>query len=98
MAKLDQVRIHFLDNKLKILLIIHTKKGKTTQITQYINEKIKPHGIIACTQPRRVAAITVAQRVAAELGCEIGKQVGYNVRFEDVIIINQLNFILKKIE
>jgi HrpA-like RNA helicase len=54
--------------------------------------------MIACTQPRRVAAITVAQRVAAELGCEVGKQVGYNVRFEDVIIINQLNFILKKIE
>jgi HrpA-like RNA helicase len=53
--------------------------------------------MIACTQPRRVAAITVAQRVAAELGCEVGKQVGYNVRFEDVIIINQLNFIFKKL-
>ena len=41
-------------------------------------------GMIACTQPRRVAAITVAQRVAQEMKCDLGKQVGYCVRFEDV--------------
>jgi ATP-dependent RNA helicase DHX33 len=40
--------------------------------------------MIACTQPRRVAAITVAQRVALEMNCDLGKQVGYCVRFEDV--------------
>ena len=35
-------------------------------------------------QPRRVAATTVAVRVAEELGCEVGKEVGYSIRFEDV--------------
>ncbi|CAM9875007.1 unnamed protein product, partial [Laminaria digitata] len=40
-------------------------------------------GIIACTQPRRVAAVTVAKRVAAEAGSELGHVVGYTVRFDD---------------
>lgn len=40
-------------------------------------------GTIACTQPRRVAAITVAKRVAAEAGSELGDVVGYSVRFDD---------------
>src|ERR1700712_2284124 len=35
-------------------------------------------------QPRRVAATTVAIRVAEEVGCELGKEVGYSIRFEDV--------------
>lgn len=39
--------------------------------------------LIACTQPRRVAAVTVAKRVAAEVGCELGHVVGYTVRFDD---------------
>jgi ATP-dependent RNA helicase DHX33 len=41
-------------------------------------------GMIACTQPRRVAAITVAMRVSNEISCELGTTVGYSVRFEDV--------------
>ena len=41
-------------------------------------------GIIAITQPRRVAAITVASRVAEEMGVGVGQTVGYTVRFEDV--------------
>ncbi|CAM9321613.1 unnamed protein product, partial [Ectocarpus sp. 12 AP-2014] len=40
-------------------------------------------GLIACTQPRRVAAVTVAKRVAAEVGCDLGNTVGYTVRFDD---------------
>lgn len=40
-------------------------------------------GVIACTQPRRVAAVTVAKRVAAEAGSELGHVVGYTVRFDD---------------
>jgi hypothetical protein len=40
--------------------------------------------MIACTQPRRVAAMTVATRVAEEMGCRLGQQVGYSIRFEDV--------------
>jgi pre-mRNA-splicing factor ATP-dependent RNA helicase DHX15/PRP43 len=38
---------------------------------------------IACTQPRRVAAMSVAQRVADEMDVKLGEEVGYNIRFED---------------
>eukprot|EP01053_Blabericola_migrator_P013452 Blabericola_migrator_1__13451@NODE_969_length_5870_cov_76_745476_g671_i0_p1_GENE_NODE_969_length_5870_cov_76_745476_g671_i0NODE_969_length_5870_cov_76_745476_g671_i0_p1_ORF_typecomplete_len1023_score164_89HA2/PF04408_23/3e29Flavi_DEAD/PF07652_14/0_22Flavi_DEAD/PF07652_14/2_7e21OB_NTP_bind/PF07717_16/5_1e03OB_NTP_bind/PF07717_16/1_7e21DEAD/PF00270_29/1_4e12DEAD/PF00270_29/1e03Helicase_C/PF00271_31/3_5e09AAA_22/PF13401_6/5_5e09AAA_19/PF13245_6/6_6e09AAA_25/PF13481_6/0_0016T2SSE/PF00437_20/0_0022DU len=40
-------------------------------------------GIVGCTQPRRVAAVSVAKRVAEEMGCKLGKLVGYSIRFED---------------
>ena len=40
-------------------------------------------GTIACTQPRRVAAMSVAKRVAEEYGCLLGQEVGYTIRFED---------------
>lgn len=36
-----------------------------------------------CTQPRRVAAVTIAQRVASEMGSTLGSTVGYTVRFDD---------------
>jgi hypothetical protein len=39
---------------------------------------------VACTQPRRVAAMTVAARVAEEMGTAVGQAVGYSIRFEDV--------------
>jgi len=41
------------------------------------------HGAIGVTQPRRVATISVARRVAEEMGCELGSLVGYQVRFDD---------------
>lgn len=41
------------------------------------------NGIIGCTQPRRVAAMSVAKRVAEEFGCRLGQEVGYSIRFED---------------
>ena len=41
-------------------------------------------GIVCCTQPRRVAAISVAQRVSKEMNSKVGETVGYTVRFEDV--------------
>ena len=40
--------------------------------------------MVVCTQPRRVAAMTVATRVADEVGCRLGQEVGYAIRFEDV--------------
>lgn len=40
-------------------------------------------GCIACTQPRRVAAVSVAVRVATETGTALGSLVGYQVRFEE---------------
>lgn len=39
--------------------------------------------MIACTQPRRLAAMTVAARVSEEMGCSLGREVGYAIRFED---------------
>ncbi|CAM9541487.1 unnamed protein product, partial [Discosporangium mesarthrocarpum] len=47
------------------------------------HRRLKDRRVIACTQPRRVAAITVAKRVAAEAGTEVGQVVGYSVRFDD---------------
>ncbi|KAK1234713.1 hypothetical protein PQX77_002080 [Marasmius sp. AFHP31] len=41
------------------------------------------HGIIGCTQPRRVAAMSVAKRVSEEMECKLGSTVGYAIRFED---------------
>ena len=39
--------------------------------------------MIGCTQPRRVAAMSVAARVAEEMGVRVGREVGYSIRFED---------------
>lgn len=41
--------------------------------------------MVACTQPRRVAVMTVAARVAEEAGCALGQAVGYAIRFEEVV-------------
>lgn len=68
-----------------VVVVGETGSGKTTQIPQYLYEgKFAKEGMIACTQPRRVAAISIAQRVAKEMGVELGQEVGYTVRFEDV--------------
>ena len=42
------------------------------------------YGMIGCTQPRRVAAMSVAKRVSEEFGCRLGEEVGYAIRFEGV--------------
>lgn len=59
--------------------------GKTTQLPQYLHQDglTKDGGAIAVTQPRRVAAISVARRVSEELGVQLGREVGYQVRFDD---------------
>ncbi|OMO72033.1 hypothetical protein COLO4_27868 [Corchorus olitorius] len=70
-----------------ILIIVgETGSGKTTQIPQFLfNAGFCRDGkSIGITQPRRVAAVTVAKRVAEECGVELGQKVGYSIRFEDV--------------
>lgn len=67
-----------------LVIVGETGSGKTTQITQYLNDAgFSEHGIIGCTQPRRVAAVSVSERVAEEFGCKLGNEVGYTIRFED---------------
>ncbi|OZJ04713.1 hypothetical protein BZG36_01812 [Bifiguratus adelaidae] len=69
-----------------VIVVGQTGCGKTTQLPQYLEEAGWAAGgrMIACTQPRRVAATTVAQRVAEEKGTQLGREVGYTIRFEDV--------------
>lgn len=69
----------------QVLVVIgETGSGKTTQMTQYMHELgITKNGMIGCTQPRRVAAVSVAKRVSEEFGCTLGEEVGYNIRFDD---------------
>ena len=74
--------------KSQILVFVgETGSGKTTQIPQFVLFDDLPQSqrkFIACTQPRRVAAMSVAQRVANEMDVTLGDEVGYNIRFEDV--------------
>ena len=67
-----------------LVVIGETGSGKTTQMTQYLAEAgYTSRGRVGCTQPRRVAAMSVAKRVAEEAGCRLGEEVGYAIRFED---------------
>lgn len=67
-----------------VIIVGETGSGKTTQIPQYLHEAgYSERGKIGCTQPRRVAAMSVAARVADEVGCKLGNEVGYSIRFED---------------
>eukprot|EP00467_Chlorarachnion_reptans_P021821 CAMPEP_0114522842 /NCGR_PEP_ID=MMETSP0109-20121206/20963_1 /TAXON_ID=29199 /ORGANISM="Chlorarachnion reptans, Strain CCCM449" /LENGTH=1136 /DNA_ID=CAMNT_0001704097 /DNA_START=88 /DNA_END=3498 /DNA_ORIENTATION=+ len=72
------------DNQV-LVVIGETGSGKTTQMTQYLAEAgyTSKGKMIGCTQPRRVAAMSVAKRVAEEFGCRLGQEIGYCIRFED---------------
>ena len=51
---------------------------------QYLHEAgYSRHGMVGCTQPRRVAAMSVAKRVSTEMSVRLGAEVGYAIRFED---------------
>ncbi|TIC17573.1 putative pre-mRNA splicing factor [Wallemia mellicola] len=69
-----------------LIVCAETGSGKTTQLTQYLHEAgYTKNGMkIGCTQPRRVAAMSVAARVAEEMGTKVGYEVGYSIRFEDM--------------
>ncbi|EKD03565.1 hypothetical protein A1Q2_02148 [Trichosporon asahii var. asahii CBS 8904] len=69
-----------------LIVVAETGSGKTTQLPQYLHEAGYTAGgmKVGCTQPRRVAAMSVAARVAEEVGCRLGQEVGYSIRFEDM--------------
>lgn len=68
-----------------IVIVGETGSGKTTQLPQYLHEAgyTKNGQKVGCTQPRRVAAMSVAARVAEEMAVKLGNEVGYSVRFDD---------------
>ncbi|KAH7108277.1 P-loop containing nucleoside triphosphate hydrolase protein, partial [Auriculariales sp. MPI-PUGE-AT-0066] len=73
------------DNQV-VVVIGETGSGKTTQLAQYLYEDgyCNYGQLICCTQPRRVAAMSVAKRVSEEMEVKLGDLVGYAIRFEDV--------------
>jgi len=67
-----------------VVITGETGSGKTTQIPKMCIEAGRgTDGMIGCTQPRRIAAMTVSQRIAEELRQEVGAAVGYKIRFDD---------------
>lgn len=67
-----------------VIVVGETGSGKTTQLAQYLYEEgFGKRGMIGCTQPRRVAAMSVAKRVSEEMEVGLGSTVGYAIRFED---------------
>ena len=82
--KLRQQLVQAIRENQVLVVVGDTGSGKTTQMTQYLAEEgFADRGKIGCTQPRRVAAVSVAKRVAEEVGCRVGQEVGYTIRFED---------------
>lgn len=73
-----------IENNQVVIISGETGSGKTTQLPKICLELgLAKQGLIGHTQPRRLAAQTIAQRIALELNCPLGKQVGYQVRFTD---------------
>lgn len=67
-----------------VIVVGETGSGKTTQLPKIALEVAGNRcGKLGCTQPRRLAAVAIARRLAEEIGCETGGYVGYQVRFDD---------------
>eukprot|EP01006_Ploeotia_vitrea_P039275 TRINITY_DN66328_c10_g1_i1.p1 TRINITY_DN66328_c10_g1~~TRINITY_DN66328_c10_g1_i1.p1 ORF type:complete len:540 (-),score=319.76 TRINITY_DN66328_c10_g1_i1:789-2384(-) len=81
----EQFKQTMRDNQV-IVLVGETGSGKTTQIPQFLvlDGFNSDRRMVACTQPRRVAAMSVAKRVSEEMDVNLGEEVGYTIRFEDV--------------
>jgi ATP-dependent helicase HrpA len=76
--------VDLIKNNQVVVLAGETGSGKTTQIPKMCLEAgLAQKGKIACTQPRRVAALSISRRIAEELGVEWGQEVGAKIRFTD---------------
>ncbi|MBW2427814.1 MAG: DEAD/DEAH box helicase, partial [Deltaproteobacteria bacterium] len=82
-AKKDEI-IRTIAQQQVVVVSGETGSGKTTQLPKFCLAAGRGvDGVIGCTQPRRIAATTVAHRVAEELGQDLGQVVGYKIRFKD---------------
>ena len=81
--KKDEIIQAIIENPV-VIVSGETGSGKTTQLPKFCMEAGRGiDGVIGCTQPRRIAAITLAGRIAEELGETVGQSVGYKIRFTD---------------
>ncbi|KAF2277349.1 P-loop containing nucleoside triphosphate hydrolase protein [Westerdykella ornata] len=85
-AQLKDALLYTIETYPVTIIVGETGSGKTTQIPQFLLKAgwTSDGSVIAVTQPRRIAATSVAARVAEEIGCQLGQEVGYSIRFEDV--------------
>ena len=82
-ARVDEIVKTIQENQI-VVVAGETGSGKTTQLPKMcLLAGLGEKGLIACTQPRRIAARSMAERVSEELQTELGQQVGYQVRFDD---------------
>lgn len=83
LSKKDEIIDSILNNPV-VIISGETGSGKTTQIPKFcLAAGCGIDGEIGCTQPRRIAAVTVSRRIADELGEKLGEAVGYKIRFKD---------------
>lgn len=85
-AAVEKLLVEYVRNNDTLIVVGETGSGKTTQLPQYLfyGGFCRDGGVIGITQPRRVAAISVAKRVAEECGVALGQKVGYSIRFDDM--------------
>ncbi|KAK0499748.1 P-loop containing nucleoside triphosphate hydrolase protein [Armillaria luteobubalina] len=86
-SQMDDFFKMFNENQI-ILIAGETGAGKTTQIPQFVAYSDLPHTngkLVVCTQPYRVATVSVAKRVAEEMDVQLGRHIGYSIQFEDMI-------------
>lgn len=83
-AQLKREILYCVENFQTTILIGETGCGKSTQVPQFLHEAGWAAGgrCVVCTQPRRIAAMAVAARTASEMGCTLGGDVGYAIRFD----------------